>query len=139
MTIQQCLSLLEVDGTPTKAAIKKAFRQAALKYHPDKRGSDKQFIKIKEAYDNLMSLPSDELVKYQIQDSPDGKYDPFDDLDYKKRIFFTPDNPATEGFERKVRAKGCPYCGGYGFKTKNTDPSKGFMGRETRLCKCQWQ
>lgn len=139
MTIEQCLDLLEVDGKPTKSSIKKAFRLAAIKHHPDKRGSDKQFIQIKEAYDILIALSTEELARYQKQTSSSGLYDPFDDFDYNSRVFFTPDNPATEGFERKIRAKGCPHCNGYGFKTKNTDPSKGFIGRETRLCRCQWQ
>lgn len=40
MTINACLEVLGITGKPTKTAVKKAFRQAALKYHPDKRGTD---------------------------------------------------------------------------------------------------
>lgn len=140
MTIDACLKTLGITGKPTKTAVKKAFRQAALRHHPDARGSDSEFIRIKTAYDTLMALSAEELAKYGTRETPpaSGHYDPFNDPDYDKRAFFEPDNPNTEGFERKLRAKGCPHCGGYGFVTKNTDPSKGFMGRERRLCKCQW-
>ena len=140
MTIDACLKTLGITGKPTKTAVKKAFRQAALRHHPDARGSDSEFIRIKTAYDTLMALSAEELAKYGTRKSPpaSGHYDPFNDPDYNRRIFFEPDNPNAEGFERKLRAKGCPHCGGYGFVTKNTDPSKGFMGRERRLCKCQW-
>lgn len=139
MTIDTCLTLLGIKGKPTKTAVKRAFRQAALKHHPDKRGTDSQFIQIKTAYDTLMALSADELTKHEVRETtPSDTYDPFTDPDYNKRVFFEPENPNTEGFERKLRAKGCPHCDGYGFMTKNTDPSKGFLGRERRLCKCQW-
>lgn len=141
MTIPDCLKLLELSGTPTKAAIKKAFRKAALKYHPDTRGSNTQFIAIKTAYDMLLSLSAEGLAQYTPvtpSTHASGHYDPFSDAAYDQRLFFQPDNPATEGFERKLRAKNCPYCDGYGFVIKNTNPSKGFIGRERRLCKCQW-
>jgi DnaJ-class molecular chaperone len=140
MTIDACLTLLGIKGKPTRAAVKKAFRQAALKHHPDKRGTDTEFIRIKTAYDTLMALSAEELAKYEALETPppSGHYDPFIDSDYNIRTFFEPDNPNVEGFERKLRARGCPHCGGYGFVTKNTDPAKGFMGRERRLCKCQW-
>ena len=36
-----------------KALIKKMFKRACLKYHPDKNGNQEQFIKLKEAYDFL--------------------------------------------------------------------------------------
>lgn len=141
MTIEACLKLLGVTDKPSKTAIKKAFRQAALKHHPDKRGTDTEFIRVKTAYDTLMALSNDELARYTAPPQPansSGNYDPFDDPDYEKRVFFQPENQLAEGFERKLRAKNCPHCGGYGFVTKNTDPSKGFLGRERRLCKCQW-
>lgn len=141
MTIDAYITALGIKGKLSKATVKKAFRRAALKYHPDTQGSDAEFIKIKAAYDALIALSNDELAKHEPRIEthfPSGKYDPFSDPDYDKRIFFEPENPQTEGFERKLRAKNCPHCGGYGFVTKNTDPSKGFMGRERRLCRCQW-
>ena len=140
MTIDACLKTLSITGKPTKAAIKKAYRQAALKHHPDARGSDNEFIRIKTAHDTLMALSAEELAKYDVRAAPppSGRYNPFTDPDYDKRVFFEPENPNAEGFERKLRAKGCPHCDGYGFVTKNTNPAKGFMGRERRLCKCQW-
>ena len=141
MTIEDSVVALGIKTKLSKVTVKKAFRQAALKHHPDARGSDTEFIKVKVAYDTLMALSSDELARYEPHAktaTPSGGYDPFTDPNYDKRIFFTPENPNTEGFERKLRAKGCPYCHEFGFITKNTDPSKGFMGRERRLCKCQW-
>ncbi len=141
MRIDTYITTLGITGKLSKATVKKAFRQAALKYHPDTKGSDAEFIKIKAAYDALIALSNDELAKHEshAETAPQsGKYDPFLDPDYDKRVFFEPENLRTEGFERKLRAKNCPHCGGYGFITKNTDPSKGFMGRERRLCKCQW-
>lgn len=141
MTTAESLKILEITGTPTKAAIKKAFRKAALQHHPDARGTNQRFIAIKTAYDTLMSLSSEELAHHQLaRATPNtgGQYDPFADPDYDKRTFFMPENPATEGYERKLRAKSCPHCKGYGVITKNINPSKGFLGRERRLCKCQW-
>lgn len=86
-----------------------------------------------------MALPADELAKHELHETvPCGTYDPFTDPEYDKLVFFELENPNTEGFGRKLRAKGCPHCDGYGFVTKNTDPSKGFLGHERRLCKCQW-
>lgn len=139
MTATEYLRLLGIADKPTKAAIKRAFRQAAPRHHPDAKGTDKDFIKLKKAYDRLMSLSDDELARLNVA-KPDlgGRYDPFNDPDYNSRVFFSPDNPATEGFERKLRARGCPHCRALGHVTKNVDPAKGFMGRETRLCRCQW-
>jgi DnaJ-class molecular chaperone len=146
MTIEASLTVLQLDSSPTRTDIKRAFRKAALEYHPDVRGSDVAFIQIKEAYDALMELSDDALArirqtpKYATQASnTTGSYDPFADPYYDERHFAQPDNPATEGFERQLRAKGCPHCGGFGFITKNIHPEKGFLGRERRFCKCQWQ
>lgn len=139
MTIKESLEILEITGKPTKAAVKRAFRQAALKHHPDKKGSSKTFQRVKKAYDTLIALSKEELDKYSVPVKPAANiYDPFEDPFYSERVFFTPDNPALEGFERKVRANNCPYCGSLGFFTKNTAPEKGFMGLERRLCRCQW-
>ncbi|NCU30920.1 J domain-containing protein [Candidatus Saccharibacteria bacterium] len=139
MNTLDCLQLLGINSKPTKAVIKKAFRQAALNYHPDTKGTDKEFIHLKSAYDKLMALTSEELANIPFSGSDHiAQYNPFNDSLYNERVFFQPDNPATEGFERKLRARGCPYCSGMGYVTKNTDPSKGFIGRERRYCKCQW-
>lgn len=138
MTDTECLQLLGVVGKPTKTAVKKAFRLAALQFHPDIQGSDKEFIRLRAAYDQLIALKSDELARLEVVSVVGSKYDPFVDLNYSKRQFFIPDNPATEGFERGLRARGCSHCRGMGYITKNTDPARGFMGRERRLCRCQW-
>lgn len=139
MTLAECLQLLGVSGKPTKLAIKKAFRLAALRYHPDTKGSDKEFIRLRTAYDKLMALKTDELARVSpVETSSSARYDPFFDPNYQDRRFFEPENRATEGFERSLRARGCVICHGMGCITKNTNPTKGFMGRERRYCKCQW-
>ncbi len=141
MTIKEALDILGITDKPTKAAVKRAFRGAALKHHPDVKGSDKAFMRAKAAYDLLVNLPKEELAKHSAPPSPvkpDGSYNPFDDPFYDQRVFFTPDNPAAEGFERSIRAKNCPHCHSLGFFTKNTSPGKGFLGRERRYCCCQW-
>jgi len=43
--------VLGVKPPTTLEAVKARFRQLALIYHPDRGGSDEQFIKIKEAYE----------------------------------------------------------------------------------------
>lgn len=142
MTIESCLQLLHLTSTPTKAAIKRAFRQAALAYHPDTKGSDEEFIKIKHAYDTLMKLDDNALKRYRPPATSstyqsNGSYDPFCDPEYEHRTFFMPDKKL-EGFERAAHAKRCTICHGLGYITKNTAPEKGFLGLERRLCKCQW-
>lgn len=144
MTIQECLDVLDIHEPPTKTIIKQAFRRAALITHPDNNGDSTRFITIKTAYDTLAALDPTEPSSYQhiVQPkrsgAPPGRYDPFKDPEYHKRVFFTPENPRTEGFERKLRAEGCPHCHELGYMTKITDPERGFMSRERRFCKCQW-
>ncbi len=139
MTPLECLRTLGVTGRPTKLAIKKAFRQAALLYHPDTKGSDKEFINLRKAYDKLLAMKSDELARIlSVDRSTPVKYDPFVDQNYYNRIFFEPEIRATEGFERNLRARGCSICHGMGFITRNTNPAKGYLGRERRYCMCQW-
>lgn len=141
MTIRECLELLEIRDTPTKIVIKKAFRRAALQHHPDKRGSSAAFQKIKLAYDTLIAKTDDELAWYakkQSATAESGIYDPFDDPDYEDRDFFEPERLRTADFERSARAKGCHHCDGRGFMTKIMDPSRGYISKEKRWCKCQW-
>jgi hypothetical protein len=142
MTIPEAISTLNLSDDVTKASIKKQFRQSAHTHHPDKSGSANQFKKIKEAYDLLIKTPLEDIRSYSVTTTPQrsapGLYDPFTDLEYDHRPFFQPENANIEGYERKLRAKDCPYCNGLGHITKNTQPDKGFLGLETRLCKCQW-
>lgn len=141
MTYTNDLRTLGIRNRPTKAAIKQAFRDAAKKYHPDAQGEDADFIRLKKAYDSLMRLSLDELSRISSPAAADGRsdsYDPFEDLDYDRRVFFEPSHPNSESVERRFRARNCPFCHGLGSVTKNTNPSLGFMGRERRFCRCQW-
>jgi hypothetical protein len=45
--------ILGVSPNASKAEIKKAYRKMSLIYHPDVGGDEKQFLKIKEAYEIL--------------------------------------------------------------------------------------
>lgn len=130
---------LSANASLTEA--KRAFRTLAQAQHPDKKsGSTAAFLKLQKAYESVIKDIKDRSPTQKRHTvSTTSSYDPFTDSDYDQRIFFEPDSPRTEGFERTVRAKGCPYCGGIGKITKNIHPEKGFMGRETRLCRCQWQ
>jgi curved DNA-binding protein CbpA len=113
------------------ADIKKAFRQKALQLHPDQGGDAQAFLELKAAFEALVSGSAPANV-----DVGPG-YDPFTDPDYHKRTFFAPENDRLAEFERMVRAQGCLICHGMGTISKWVDPSKGFMGREERFCKCQ--
>ncbi|MBK7817796.1 MAG: DnaJ domain-containing protein [Sphingobacteriaceae bacterium] len=55
-------SVLGIDSSATEEAIKKAYRQMAIRYHPDKvaamgeeyqKGAKEKFQKIQEAYENI--------------------------------------------------------------------------------------
>jgi DnaJ-domain-containing protein 1 len=63
VAIDKYLKILEIDGTPTIATVKKQYRRLAGQYHPDKvghLGKDLQrlasikFREIKEAYEVLL-------------------------------------------------------------------------------------
>jgi len=61
--------ILEISVTASVEEIKKAYRQKAIKYHPDKHFNDKyfteKFIEIKEAYD-ILSDP-DKRAEYDVK------------------------------------------------------------------------
>ena len=44
--------------------LKKQYRKACLKHHPDKRGDPKLFIKISEAYEYLQGIEKDAMFRY---------------------------------------------------------------------------
>lgn len=62
-------SILNINIDATAEQIKKAYRQQAIIYHPDKNnGDDKQFKKIQEAYDTLSNLSKKHLYDNNIHD-----------------------------------------------------------------------
>ena len=62
-------SILNITVDATAEQIKKAYRQQAIIYHPDKNnGDDKQFKKIQEAYDTLSNSSKKHLYDNNIHD-----------------------------------------------------------------------
>lgn len=62
-------SILNINVDATTEQIKKAYRQQAIIYHPDKNdGDDKQFKRIQEAYDTLSSSNKKNLYDNNIHD-----------------------------------------------------------------------
>lgn len=62
-------SILEISIEATSEQVKKAYRQKAIKYHPDKHFGDKyfidKFIEAKEAYDTLSDI--NKRVEYDLK------------------------------------------------------------------------
>lgn len=48
--------ILQIEPPIDETKIKKQYRKLALKHHPDKKGDVDMFIKIKSAYDTLISV-----------------------------------------------------------------------------------
>jgi hypothetical protein len=53
MKIEDAAKILDITGELTQAIIKKAYRKACSKYHPDKGGSLKMMQAVNEAYESL--------------------------------------------------------------------------------------
>ena len=72
----------------TEKEIRDAFRKLALQYHSDRGGENKQFIKIKQAYDDLKigkKYPDTDLEKFR--NSKVFSSDSDEDIKRKNRIF----------------------------------------------------
>ena len=52
---ENALKLLGIKENPTKSEIKRAYRLLVKKAHPDKGGDAKKFIKLRKAYEHLIS------------------------------------------------------------------------------------
>ena len=75
---------LNVSKSASEAEIKKAYRKLAIKYHPDKGGSEEMFKKVSEAY-NILS-DSEKRLNYdnnyilETYDTYTNPYDIFDEI-----------------------------------------------------------
>ena len=75
--------ILGVKNSANKQEIKRAYRKLAIKYHPDKGGSDEKFKEISEAYEIL----SDDNKRYKYDNNSiletyvvKNPYDLFDEI-----------------------------------------------------------
>ncbi len=63
MNINEAFNLLDLSGTVTKKEIKKAYKKASIKYHPDKNPANPQvMVAINAAYAFLTSLNFDPIT-----------------------------------------------------------------------------
>lgn len=68
MNVQEALNIFGLSGELTESDIKKAYKQAALKYHPDRNPLGLELMKaVNAAYDFLMQNLSN-INKYQSAD-----------------------------------------------------------------------
>lgn len=50
------MEILQIEPPITEKDLKRAYKKMALKTHPDKCGSNEQFIKVNEAYNELLLI-----------------------------------------------------------------------------------
>ena len=55
MDTNEARHLLGVDEAASETQIKQAYRRLALIFHPDRGGAQKDFVRLKDAYDSLVS------------------------------------------------------------------------------------
>ena len=82
--LYQAIKILKVNDIYDVSEIKKKYKIESRKYHPDRGGDAKKFIRIKDAYDIL------------IQNSKKPKQTFMDDIDvnlFKYYLYYTKDNP----------------------------------------------
>lgn len=63
--------ILGVSPNANKAEIKKAYRKMSLIYHPDVGGDEKQFLKIKAAYEALTEYNPNTSHNIHVDERPD--------------------------------------------------------------------
>jgi hypothetical protein len=59
-TVFECRDMLDITSNDTVADIKKAYRKKSVRYHPDKGGSQKQFLKLSACKEIL-------IIEYQAR------------------------------------------------------------------------
>lgn len=131
MSSQNFYQTLGVNENATQEEIKKAYRKKAVEHHPDRGGSEEEFKKISEAYDNL----GDENKRRDYdnrRNNPFGGFggNPFEDFFgnqfYKQRKRTVPDKvvevnigalESYRGSEKTItyiRKTSCNTCSGTG-------------------------
>lgn len=143
---RDCHDILGVSKFAGADEIKKAFRDLAKQLHPDQGGDEAKFRELKAAYEQAIKMAGSAGEPPEVPaaswnprqySAGNGAYNPFNDPDYDRYIFFEPSHPNSANFERHMQAKGCVRCSGRGYVSKIVEPDKGFLGLQERLCKCQ--
>lgn len=69
MNVQQALNVFNLTGEVTESEIKKAFRKATFKYHPDRNPVGAEMMKMVNAAYTFLSDNLDNINKYQDADT----------------------------------------------------------------------
>ena len=153
MSSESFYTILGVNENATQDEIKKAYRKKAVEHHPDRGGSEEQFKKISEAYDNL----SDETKRRNYDNRNNNPFsnfggfggNPFEDFFgnqfYKQRKRSVPDKiieinvgaiESYKGSEKTItyqRKHSCNTCNGNGGDKIICDGCSGNGFFETRI------
>lgn len=153
MSSENFYTILGVNEKATQDEIKKAYRKKAVEHHPDRGGSEEQFKKISEAYDNLSDV--DKRRNYDNRNNnPFSNFggfggNPFEDFFgnqfYKQRKRTVPDKiidinvgaiESYKGSEKTItyqRKHSCTTCSGTGGDKTICDGCSGNGFFETRI------
>lgn len=122
MDKKKALEILGLSGNPTEAEIKKAYKKASSKAHPDKdTGSTEKMQEVNEARDFLMNPPKEENL------SRGPFYNNGKNSDFYKRFFRGGDMHIKASIDILDVAKGCTVSVG-----KNSIPLKIVPGEVTQ-------
>lgn len=136
-----CYKLLKVRRGATKEEIRKAYKQLAFHFHPDRgKFDDDYFMMIHEAYETLMK-EADTIIPAKKPPAP--KHPAKHDMSFvkgriKREQVWAPDFKHLRPQKITVESNQCPMCDGYGaiqnkFKITMACPRCRGTGHKTRI------